>query len=83
MTSTEVATTTVRKGQKLAVQVCRRSGTSERRVGHARSSPRPTLGGGSGTTKLVRVLTGDAAERERLEGLGLDLTDHGAGATAT
>ena len=76
MTSTEVATTTVRKGQKLAVQVCRRSGTSEG-VSVSTQFTKATLGGGTGTMKLVRVLTGDAAEREKLEALGLDLADHG------
>ena len=45
MTSTEVATTTVRKGQRLGVQVCRRSGTSEG-VSVARSSRRPHSGAG-------------------------------------
>jgi hypothetical protein len=76
MTSTEVATTIVRKGQKLAVQVCRRAGTSSG-VTVSTQFTKATLGGGSGTMKLVRVLLGDAAERERLESLGLDLADHG------
>ncbi len=78
MTSTEVATTTVRKGQKLAVQVCRRSGTSEG-VSVSTQFTKATLAGGSGTMKLVRVLTADAADREKLESLGLDLADHGTG----
>ena len=77
MTSAEVATTTVLKGQKLAVQVCRRSGTSSGVTVSTQFTKATLGGGGSYDIKLVRVVTADAAERERLESLGLDLADHG------
>lgn len=64
------------------VQACRRSGASgtpRLSVGVA-ELPKP----GAGTreaSKLARVQVPTAADEERLQGLGLDLTEHGEGGT--
>jgi hypothetical protein len=75
MTSTEIATTIVRKGQALAVQVCRRSGTSTA-VSVSVQFTAATLGSGGYKTKLVRVFAADQASRDKLDALGLDMADH-------
>ena len=75
MTSTEVATTTVTKGQQLAVQVCRYSGGSSG-VAVTTQFTKATLGSGGYKTKLVRVFVSDRASRDKLDTLSLDMADH-------
>jgi hypothetical protein len=81
--SREVAEGYVRKGQRLLVQGCRFRG--------ARSAARVRVsfeaaGGSSGTARaaatrgriqLVEVQVASQADKRRLQGLGLDLTEHG------
>ena len=75
LASREEATGFVAKGQKLRVQVCRRSGSARTaklkvrfwKARFVRSAER---------VKLVRVRTGTLAEQARLASLGLDTTDH-------
>jgi hypothetical protein len=73
--SSEVASGIASKGEQLRLQACRRSGTSERASldvdWDAMSTAKvPTL-------SMVRVSTPNAPRKKELDGLGLDLTEHG------
>jgi hypothetical protein len=71
----EVASGFVRKGQDLLVQTCRQPGGAVRAV---LATTFEALGEPNGETlSLVEVATPDRKAKERLQGLGLDLTEHG------
>ncbi len=71
----ELAEGFVRRGERLTVQACRFRGSA----GSARLAIRFTRVArrGRGTVQVVDVLTRRREDRERLQTLGLDLTEHG------
>ncbi|MBN1530304.1 MAG: hypothetical protein JW895_14685 [Thermoleophilaceae bacterium] len=71
----EVAEGFVRKGQRLLVQACRFKG----RAARARVAVRfvASKAGPAATTQVVTVSTPSRADKRRLQGLGLDLTESG------
>ena len=72
----ELAEGFVTKGQRLIVQGCRFRGRAE----HARGCPwrsSPTPARARGRTQVVEVSTPTRADKTRLQGLGLDLTESG------
>jgi hypothetical protein len=71
----ELATAFVRDGQRLVLQTCRRDGAANLRVSYA-FTRLPRAEPSTYKTKLVRVTTVSAADKQRLAGLGLDTTDH-------
>ena len=73
----ELATATVRKGQAVRIQTCRRSGA--RTLGLSVQFTAATLGDSEGKVKLVRIKLEKAADHETLRSLDLDTTDHGTG----
>jgi hypothetical protein len=75
--SNELAEGFVTKGQRLVVQACRFRGKarSARLSVDFLAAPK----GGGGTVQVVDVATADRAAKKRLQGLGLDLTEHGDG----
>ena len=75
--STEVASTQVRKGQRLSVQLCRRSGTAAS-IRVRVQFTKVDLTESSYRVRLVRVKVASAAARARLDALGLDTADHAA-----
>jgi hypothetical protein len=71
----ELAEGFVRRGERLTIQACRfRGGASSARVAinFTRLGKRPR-----GKLQVIDVATGTRAEKERLQTLGLDLTEHG------
>jgi murein tripeptide amidase MpaA len=76
----EVASGFVRRGERLTLRTCRRSGavrTARVRIAVSRSD------GLRRRVIAVRVPTPTAVARERLERLGFDVAEHGASAQAT
>ena len=74
----ELAEGTVDSGADLAVQACRYDGgkgTAKVTVNVASASG--GSGGGTGAVQVVDVRTETAADKRRLQTLGLDLTEHG------
>ncbi len=75
--STELAEGFVKKGQKLRVQACRFRGSAssaDLSVAFAAIAERST-----GRVQVVDVKTATQKDKKRLQGLGLDLTEHGDG----
>lgn len=73
----ELADSRVAAGQRVVVQACRRAGTGRRARVTVRFVRVDFKQRGEGyTTSVVRVAAGTKADRERLEALGLDTTDH-------
>lgn len=71
----ELATGFVARGQRLLVQACRLPGSGGTATLDTTVEP---IGAPSGeTVSLVDVATPDRAAKERLQALGLDLTEHG------
>ena len=66
------------KGQRLALQLCRRDGSSKLRVSY-RFTKLPTLKASSYKLKQVRISATSKAALKRLETLGLDLADSNGG----
>src|SRR5215211_3159239 len=73
--SNEVATTAVTKGQALLIQSCRRTG-SDTAVTQSVQFLKETVGGSGETIKLVRVNFRNDFDKEALDALNLDATDH-------
>ncbi|HZB77926.1 MAG TPA: M14 family zinc carboxypeptidase, partial [Solirubrobacteraceae bacterium] len=79
----ELAEGFVRKGQKLLVQACRFRGAARSArlttsfVALRGASAKASAAGAGGATQLVTVRTPKRADKERLQALGLDLTEHG------
>jgi hypothetical protein len=73
----EYATALVRKGQRLILQTCRRSGSSTLSVRYGFTAVKAAKASDY-EVKLVRVATPTSASKARLAGLGLDTTDHPA-----
>jgi hypothetical protein len=71
----EYATALVRKGQRLTLQTCRRTGTGTLAVRYA-FTKLPKAESSGYQSKLVRVATPTDAAKARLAGLGLDTADH-------
>jgi murein tripeptide amidase MpaA len=71
----ELASGVVRRGERLVVQACRFRGRARRaRVSiHFTRIPKHRLG----RISVVDVITPRAADKQRLQSLGLDLTEHG------
>ena len=71
----ELAEGFVRKGERLTIQACRFRGNA----GSARVSTHFTrlLKRQRGSIQVIDVATGTRADKERLQTLGLDLTEHG------
>jgi hypothetical protein len=70
----ELAEGFVRKGERLTVQACRFRGSASSarlRIGFTRLAKRRP-----GTVQVVDVITRKRADRDRLQTLGLDLTEH-------
>jgi hypothetical protein len=72
----ELASGFVRKGQSLLVQACRLPGGSARAT--LMTNVQQLSGAGSDVLSVVDVEVADRAARTRLQGLGLDLTEHGS-----
>ena len=64
-----------RAARSSSVQACRRSGAAD--SASSRWSTRPSRGRTPETISLVKVSTPNAARKEELSSLGLDLTEHG------
>jgi Zinc carboxypeptidase len=74
----ELASGFVRRGERLTVQACRFRGDARQArvsIRFTRIARRPA----AGSFKVVDVLTPRRADKERLQALGLDLTEHGDG----
>ena len=76
---TEVAAGFVTKGQDLLVQACRLPGAGA--TANLGTVLEPISGTSSGTLSVVEVDTKDRAAKQKLQGLGLDLTEHGTATT--
>ena len=74
--ASELATAFVSSGQGVVVQACRRSGEAATVGLSVDFTPVKRNGASDYTTKMVRVSLGSKADFKRLEGLGLDTTDH-------
>lgn len=75
--SNELAEGFVKKGQKLRIQACRFRGdasSANLSVGFA-----AVAAGSNGKVQIVNVNTASRKDMRRLQGLGLDLTEHGDG----
>jgi hypothetical protein len=73
--SNEDATGFVAKGMRVRVQVCRRSGSQSTANLKVRFWKAKFIRNRQ-RVQLVKIAAGSQAERERLQALGLDLTDH-------
>ena len=76
---TEVAAGFVTKGQDLLVQACRLPGAAPSAT--LSTVLEPIGGGGGGPLSVVEVDVEGRAGKARLQGLGLDLTEHGTATT--
>ena len=73
--SNEISNAIVRKGQQLVIQSCRRSGTDQT-VTESVQFTKSALGSAGAKLKLVRVQLRTDFDREALQTLNLDTTDH-------
>jgi Zinc carboxypeptidase len=77
----ELAEGFVTTGQNLIVQGCRYRGTADRATlsieFFATPTPPPAARAGDQTVRVVDVATPRRADKKRLQGLGVDLTEHG------
>jgi hypothetical protein len=78
--SHEVAGGYAFSGERLTVQACRRSGSADSAALTVSLDP-IDMSGKPETVSLVDVLTPTRADKDRLTGLGLDLTEHGTAQT--
>jgi hypothetical protein len=75
--ASELAEGFVEQGTELVVQACRYRGDSARADVSLDVIPVESPAGTAGPTRVVDVRTPERADKARLQGLGLDLTEHG------